>query len=492
MEILLDAWSDEPPARRAAMIAAQGDMMRAGACADGWRQLASGDTAGALRVARADEDRGPDKAYLEAETLIAAGMVVAGLKRLEALHGERYAPATLALARRRHNLGDHGGAQRAAMQLPMHPQAALTGARSALADHRVEVAARFLEPYLEGLAPIPEPAVAGAVAVVAASVLARNGQFEWLRRFAAGVIGAGDLPEDMMPMAARTAWIAGLAGEAWERFKGDDNPWQTAARVELALLAGNTPLAAQLLKRAGPVAAPAAATLMLVRGTPGELPSDEAKKAFVQGAAVHVWRTHPHRWQPWIDAALATDADVGVFDLATDDLPDSEAVPHAVVDDGSLLGMLTPVPVPAGPPQGNGVWIQPPLCEGVGIGHDWPDEETRSAKERLSPAETPGTAAVWVLDAETALAHASEGHPMVVVAPPGDPFWAGPFPERAWPAMRIVRTDPQDGWRGAGARVAELANGLLGTRVERGAGDAGGGRNGGGRGSAPTPGRAGA
>ena len=37
-------------------------------------------------------------------------------------------------------------------------------------------------------------------------------------------------------------------------------------------------------------------------------------------------------------------------------------------------------------------------------------------------------AAVHIVDIDTALASAQEGRPCVVVAPPGDPFWAGPIP----------------------------------------------------------------
>ena len=59
-----------------------------------------------------------------------------------------------------------------------------------------------------------------------------------------------------------------------------------------------------------------------------------------------------------------------------------------------------------------------------------------------------------------ALRTAPAGAPTIVVAPPGDPFWNGELPARAWPAMRIVRIDSRRGWEGVGRRVAELAHEL--------------------------------
>ncbi len=399
---------------------------------------------------------------LEAEALFVAGAVVAALGRLEPLHRQGDTAATLALARRRHTLGDYDGAQQAAATMPLHAHAALIGARAALMLGRHNTALRFAEPFLTGAAPVPEPAVAGALAVVVSTILARLGEHQRLRHLAESLLGAGDLPDDMMPTTARVAWTAGLAEQAWNRFGGEGNPWMTVARLELATLAGNSALASGLLKRAGPLGAPARTPLQLIKGERDDSPG--ATEAFGNQHLLHVWRTHPHRWQPWIEAAQQTPAHVEVYDLAAGELPDEQAIPRAMMDDGSLSTVLAPIPVAPRPVRGNGVWVDERLCTGIGIGHDWPAKERHVVAEHavLAPKEQ---AAVWVVGVDAALAHASEGRGMVVVAPPGDPFWAGPLPERAWPAMRVVRADSRDGWTGAGQRVVDATNQLLGAVV---------------------------
>ena len=460
-DVLLDAWSEATPDRRAAMAVAKGDLQLAGACGgEGWKQLAEGDVVGALRVARGERCGSAAMRLLEAEALLAAGAIRAGLERLDALHHEGEPAACLALARRRHTLGDHAGAERAATALPMHVQTALIGARAALINGRAASAFRFIEPFLGGMVPLPEPSVAGAVAVVAASILARRGQLAELERFARGLLDAYDMHEDMMPAAARVAWTAGLSAQAWDRFGVEDNPWMAAARLELAVLAGDAALASRLMQRAGPLGAPAAAALRLLRGvTREDVPDDESNTVFREGVTVHVWRTHPHRWRPWIEAARQTPADVAVFDLAGNALPDRRTVPQVVLDDGALIDLLPPirVPVRCG---GTGLWISPLLCRGFGFGHDWPEEETRMLETSTRLAARRKDAAVWVLGADEALANAHLGRPIVAVAPPGDPFWAGLLPERVWPGLRVVRADPCSGWSGAGARVAEAARSL--------------------------------
>lgn len=461
-DVLLDAWSDASPDRRAAMAVAKGDLQLAAACGgNGWKQLAEGDVVGALRVARGERCPNAAMRLLEAEALLAAGAIRAGLERLDALHGEGEPAASLALARRRHMLGDHAGAERAATALPLHVQTALIGARAALINGRAGAAFRFIEPFLGGVAPLPEPSVAGAVAVVAASILARRGQLAELQGFARGLLEPVDVPEDMMPAAARVAWTAGLSAQAWDRFGAEDNPWMAAARLELAALAGDAVLASRLMQRAGPLGAPAASALRLLRGVIREdMRDDAANRIFREGVTVHVWRTHPHRWQPWIEGARQTPADVAVFDLAGNALPDSRTIPQVVLDDGALVDLLPPRRV-SRRLSGTGVWIAPLLCRGLGIGHDWPEEETRMLQTSTPLAARREDAAVWILGADEALANAHRGHPIVVVAPPGDPFWAGPLPERVWSGLRVVRTDACAGWRGAGARVAEAARSFL-------------------------------
>lgn len=463
IEILLDAWSAESPARRAAMSAARGDVERAGLCGgEGWRQVVRRDIAGALRTAREQQPRSPEMVLLEAEALIMAGAIVSGMERLEHLYRRGDPAGAVAFARHLHALGAHDDSVMVAQALPMHAHAALTGARAAFARDRFTEAIRFLDPFLQGMVPIHSLVTAGAVAVVAASTLARLGQPMRLGRFARSLVEAGDLPEEMMPMAARVAWTAGLAAEAWNRFADPRNPWMMTARLELASLAGNAALASQLLERVGPMGQPSVPAIRLLRGDSGKpIHDSEAAKIFGEEMVVHVWRTHPYRWQPWIDAALRTPADVSVYDLPGKVLPDETSIPHVVLDDSALIEFISPAPVPVRRTGGVGVRIEQPLCRGIGIGHDWPEEETRSLEGRVPPAPDREGAAVCVLGARESLAHLHEGVPMVVIAPPGDPFWAGPFPESAWPALRIVRADSKEGWRGAGARVAESANALL-------------------------------
>ena len=464
VDLLLDAWSGSPGACRAAMAAAQGDLARAAACGGGaWQKLLDGDLEAVLDAARKHAGS-PGMGVIEAEALFSAGAVTAGLARLEQLHRQSEPAATLALVRRRHQLGDHLGAIRVARTMPWHAHAALAAARSALAADRPGVALRLVEPYLEGHAPVPEPAVAGAFAVTTASILARLDEHSALRRFVDRLLPAGDLAEDMMPAVARAAWIGGRAREAWHRFGVPDSPWCIAARLELAILAGDADASLRLLVGAGPLGIGSRPAVELLRGQPGHAGEAEAgdrclteraREVFAPGRIVHIWRTHPYRWQPWIEAALQTPAQVVVCDLAANELPDAECVPWAVMDDGALVGELAPVVVEAVPVKVRGARIGRGLCRGLGIGHDWPAREDDVVRRSLPPAD--GDAAVEVCGADEALARVASGRPLVVVAPPGDPFWAGPLPERVWRSVRVVRYDARKGWNGAGDRVVAAA-----------------------------------
>ena len=450
VDVLLDAWCGTSTDQRAAMLLAEGDL-RASAHGGGWRQLAEGDAVGALRSARSGV--GNAMRLLEAETLIAIGAIVAGLEQLAALHDVGDPAATVALARRRQLLGSYAGAEQAAAALPLHAQAALVGARAALARNRLQQASRCVEPFLCGAAPLPEPMLAGAMAVIAASILARQGRVDQLRSFAESLLMAPNLSEDMAPTIARVAWIGGLAGQAWSRF-ATDSPWLTAARAELALLAGESRLATRLVQQAGKYASPSAPALSLLQGGPRTMdPAEGTQRMFDVGTTVHIWRTHPHRWRPWIDAAMRTDANVAVFDLAAGVLPDVQSIPDVVLDDGSLAELLPPSPVPMQRRTGMGVWFSEPLCRGIGIGHDWPSCETAVVRQATLPATSPDGAAVSVCSAEEAFESLGRGRRTVVIAPPGDPFWAGPLPERAWRSLRIVRIRSRGGWAGAGERL---------------------------------------
>ncbi len=474
--LLAGAWFGDPPGIRAAMAAAVGDLPRAAAIAGGpWQRLAEGDLAAALREARGERTGGQpmEMALAEAEALIMAGAVVSGLDRLLDMHRAMYAAATVALARHRHRFGDHTGAADVALSLPGHAQAAIVCAKAALIENRAAAAIRSIEPYLSGVAPVPDAMLAGALATLAASALAKLGRGEELARLASGLLGAGDLDDEMKPAVARVAWTAGRAREAWDCFKPDMGPWCVAARLELAELAGNAELASRLSAEAGALAAPALPALKLLKGVRPE--AGMAAKVLAAGRGVHVWRTHPTRWAPWVEAARATEAKIELYDLASGRLPDEGDLPDVAMDDSALLDLVEPRPVPVRPAaDGAGVWVEPQLCGGVGAGHDWPGAEDEALRARLGKAlaESPERAAALVLSAETALAIAASGRPALVVAPPGDPFWAGPLPARAWPAMAALRADPSSGWAGAGERAAEAALDLAARAG--GAADAGG------------------
>ena len=191
--ILADAWLGTPPALRAAMAAAQGDLHLAAVCGgSSWAALVNGHAPDAFDAARA-EPAAPAMKHLEAEALFAAGLIVAGLRSLEALFAQGDPAATIALARRRHSLGDHRGAMAAAGAIPHHATAALTGSRAALLLGNVSTAWGFLEPFVEGLVPAPEPLTAGAMAVAVGATLARMGSYGQLRVFAERMCLAGHL-----------------------------------------------------------------------------------------------------------------------------------------------------------------------------------------------------------------------------------------------------------------------------------------------------------
>ena len=455
---LQDAWAGESPNQRAAMLLAAGDGQLASVHGEGWQALAKGDFVAALGLARQAGGKDCAMRLLEAEALVAAGGIVAGLQRLEALHRAGDAAGSLALARRRFLLGDHAGAEAAAAALPLHARAALIGARAALARKRFQAAADMMEPFLEGTAQCPEPMTAGAVAVIAAVIMLNRGESARLERFATQLMGP-ELPDEMLPTAVRVAWMAGQAADAWQRCEGD-SPWMAAARLELTILAADGAAAANLVERAGHLAAPNASALQLLRGTVGKLPTEQLDRMFGADVSVHLWRTHPQRWQPWIDAAKNTAANVQVFDLAAGIAPEPEDIPDVLMDDGSLVEVMAPAPI-APRPRGKGAWVSDSLCEGVAAGLDWPDRERRTALEGLPPASRRDAAALWVLDAEEALAGACDGRLVVAIAPPGDPFWNGPLPERAWPSLRVVRADAKQGWAGAGERVVAAARALV-------------------------------
>ena len=283
----------------------------------------------------------------------------------------------------------------------MHAQAALVGARAALARNRLLPALRFLEPFLHGAAPLPEPMLAGAMAVIAASILGagpRGTAEELCGRPADGAESIGGHGAD----GGSGAWAGGLADRAWRRFAAD-SPWLVAARAELAVLAGESRLAMRLMQQAGKYASPSAPALSLLRGEFGTTPGAEGTRhMFGAGVKVHIWRTHPYRWRPWLDAALQTDADVAVFDLAAGLLPEAQSIPDVVLDDGSLAELLPQVQFLWNTAKATGFGSANGSAAGIGIGHDWPEDETAVALDAVRRATSAASAAVMVCSADAA------------------------------------------------------------------------------------------
>ncbi len=468
--LLQSAWCGDPPERRAAMAAGRGDFQLAANIAGGpWASLAKRDLVTALRECRGEDNkRSPAMELAEAETLIAAGAVIAGLDRLAELHDKGFGAASVAFARNCHQYGDHKSALTLAGFMPEHAHMALVGARAALALDDADAAEELLAPFLYGALPVLDALDAGAFGVLAAAVLARRNQHKELRRFGSFLLHAPDAPQEMTPSIARVSWFAGLANQAWKRFEAAQGGggWAASGRLELAMLSGNAELATRLFRQAGAHGAPSESMLTLLAGK--AVDREEADRIFAKGRLVHVWRTHPHRWKPWIDALANTPAQIGVFDLAGGQHPDSDELPDAVLDDGALAGLLEPAP--PSPVRGkSGIWIENvessnSLCRGMGIGHDWPEEEHRAllaavGKKRL--VDDPGAAAVRIASADTALTLAGDGRITIAIARPGDPFWAGPLPEQAWPGMRILRAHAATGWKACGGQGGELAVSLL-------------------------------
>ena len=451
---LVDAWLGRGGDGAAALALAGGDPLAAAAVGGkGMRALAEGRLEDALRWSRSRPGSAA-KSLVGAETLIAGGRIVSGLDGLERLVRCRDPAGTLALARRCHLLGDHARAEAVAARLPLNPAAALIGARSALVARRAESALAHLHPFLAGEAATADPVQAGAIGVAAASALARLRRTAELAAFGRRLLSQGLVPPEMLPALARIAWTAGLAAEAGERLAREPSPWRDAARLELDLLAGDAERAAARADIAGALAAPCRGMLALLTGA---VHDSGAGGPFSAGRTVEVWRTHPARWDPWIEAAKHTRATVLVADLAEGVLPPDGSTPDLVLDDGALVDLVEPAPVPPRPAGGDGIWVDPVLCEGVGIGHDWLQDEHQALARAARRAVAREEARVRIVSADAALAAGAQGMRDIVLAPPGDPFWAGPLPERAWPAMHVVRAHPETGWRGMGSAIGTLA-----------------------------------
>ena len=452
--VVFDAWSGYGGGlARAAIAASEGDLVRAAAAAGGaWRLLLHGDAKGALDGARQDPSA-PSMGLLEAHALLAMGAVRAGLTALSALAARGDGPATLSLIRELHKLGDHRGAVNAARRLPENVHAALIGARAALVLGRVSEAWNLLSPVFDGSLDAPDSATSAALCLVGASVLARSRQHEKLAAVAATLGGSADLPEEMWPATARLGWMAGSAEQAWNRFDVPGHRVAAAARAELAVLAARVDLARALLDEAGDMALPTRPAFSLLTGD--VLRSEGILADIDPGARVHVWVTHAARWKPWVDSLCAKFPNRFVANLAAAKVPALDDLPDAVFDDGALVEILNPACVATTGPWTGPVHVSDVLCAGVGVGYDIPSEDVDLVRVALGARSTldRSRASVLVCAPDEAYPRLNAGLPTVVVAPPGDPFWAGPLPARAWEAVAVVRRGPVKAWDELAASV---------------------------------------
>ena len=470
-DLMVRSWLGLPPANRAAMIAAEGDLDLAARCdPERWGPLIGGDVRSSLRIAASDPSSLPLR-LVEAESLLAGGAILAGLEVLGDAHRRGFAPAGVALARRFHQLGHHRRAIEVASELPLHAHPALVRARSAMAIERPREALRALAPLLEGAAPLPDTQIAGACAVVAAAALARAGFVDRLRAFARSLLGASDLDDAFLPYAARIAWTAGEAAAFWDLLGETPSPGAQAARLELAVLAGDGDRAAACLAEAGTAGAPSIPAVSMLLGT---LDLDPAAAPMLDDpeTRVHVWRTPDDAcFDPWVRAIERSAANVSVYRLAHGPVPEPDDVASMVLESSSLLSVVAPERMTPEPRNaGSSVHVDDSLCRGIALGLDWPAEERRILTAGVGDTATFEKAACVVGPPAAALRAHRRGAACVVVAPPGDPFWNGVLPERTFSRLKIVRSDPRSGWTGGGRAALDALEALRSADGEGGDG----------------------
>ena len=456
-DLMVRSWLGLPPSSRAAMVAAEGDLALAARCdPERWGPLLEGDVRRSLQISASRPVFAATSARRGRVAALAGGAILAGLEVLGDAHRRGFAPAGVALARRLHQLGHHRRAIGVASELPLHAHPSLVRARSAMALERPREALRALAPLLEGAAPLPDAQIAGACAVVGAAALARSGLADRLRAFALSLLGAGDLDEAFLPYAARVAWTAGEAAEFWDRLGEASSRGAQAARLELAVLSGDGERAAACLAAAGAAGAPSVPAVAMLRGT---LDLDPAAESLLADPAtrVHVWRTADDgQFDPWVRAIERSAANVSVYHLAGGPVPDPEDVGSMVLEASSLLTVVAPERVARTPrAAGASVHVCDPLCRGIALGLDWPDDERRILVAGAGAAAAFEEAACVVGPPGPALRAHRRGASCIVVAPPGDPFWNGTLPERAFVRLRVVRSHPRTGWEGASRTVLD-------------------------------------
>ena len=303
--------------------------------------------------------------------------------------------------------------------------------------------------------------------MVGAAALARAGFADRLRAFARSLLVAGDLDEAFLPYVARVAWTAGQAAAFWDRLGEASSPGALAARLELAVLAGDGDRAAACLAAAGTAGAPSVPAVAMLRGA---FDLDPAATSLLSDPAtrVHVWRTADDgQFDPWVRAIERSAADVSVYRLADGLVPDPDDVGAMVLETSSLLSVVAPerlarTPRAAGP----SVHVCEPLCRGVALGLDWPDDERRILASGVDAEAGLEVAASVAGPPGPALRAHRRGASCVVVAPPGDPFWNGALPERVFARLKVVRADPRTGWAGGGRAVLDALDAVRSAEAE--------------------------
>lgn len=454
MDIPVRAWLGEHPHEHAAMAGAQGDLRGAAACApELWGPLAAGDVVRSIELVEASRNVA-SVCVLEAETLFAAGAVRAAFAVLERGHGEGHAPASASLARHSHALGDHARAVEAAAVIPLHSSSAVVRARSALHLGDPHGALQAVAPVLEGVAPVCTPVCAADAAVLGAGALARLGHVQTLERFASAYLDAVSLDTGQLAHAVRVAWIAGMSPSARSLLDALPVEVAVAAQVELCLLEGDAAGAREYAVGTGDPERFSAPAIGLLEGV---LVRDEAGAAFFDdpSARIQIWCADDGRFAPWLRAASKSVAQVTFHDLACGMLPADDDLAQLVVADSALLGLVEPDRLHASASRsGGGVHVAHPLCETIGIGMEWPAEETAIIDRWVGSNACVEDAACVVCPARNAARVHAGGQACVAVAPPGDPFWNGVLPERLFDRLRVVRRDGS-GWAGAGRRVID-------------------------------------
>ena len=452
VDILIKAWNSDDPLNRAAMNLALGDERRAAVVGGKpWELFLKNEYSNVLDLVQ--EEQGAPFRHLEAECFLRIGAIVAGINILNNLHAAGAPFGTLALTRQLFALGDFGNCERVAKSMRDHISVAIIGARCAIENKRFNTAMEIIEPYLGGIGEFQDTMAAGSLAVMAAHALAEMGRYPQLARFAGNLISTPDMPPQLMPAIAKIAWLGGFRDEAWKIFEGLDLEWASSAKVELSILEGDFDKAVTHQRNSAKRGTPSLSGMVFI--APSSLKGDEKvyKETFAEGQKVHIWRTAGDRWSPWIEAVKQSPADVSVYSLPEKNIPEESDIPYLGLDDASLFAIVKPIVVEEKLPENASVFMDYILCRGAGVGFDWPPGERKIIEESLDLV-SPDQAGIYILRGNSScFSRLMSGLPTIIIAPPGDPFWAGPIPNGIWKNCYLIRADNEKGWENGSEKV---------------------------------------